>query len=85
MTEDVEAIAGKLSQQDRDIALSLCGNAWQGQGSVTPGLKRMNALELIHLDVLISATGNVRRYKARPTELGTSLRAFLASKEQSGG
>jgi hypothetical protein len=67
-----------MTPQQRDIAIALCGNAWQGYSSISPGIAVMNDLELMHIDVLKDKYGTIKRYKARPTLLGSAVRAILS-------
>lgn len=77
--EDVEAIVRELNKTERDVAVALLGNAWEGSGKPSPGIMLMNARELMHIDALKGADGSFRRYKARPTPAGQSVRTYLLS------
>lgn len=72
-------IAEKLTEGQRDMAIALCGNAWKGVRP-TPGILVMNGMELIHIDALKGVDGSWIAFKAKPTELGASVRAVLLSK-----
>jgi len=84
MTEDVEAIAGKLSKAQREALLRHAASQgwggrldrhllnWSDQGR---GLKEAGLIEFVSR---ISSLTKV-------TRLGERVRASLASKEQSGG
>lgn len=80
--DDVVKLAEGLSEQQRSIAVSLCGNAWHGFRP-TPGILELNALELMHIDALKDKYGGWRRFKARPTPLGIAVRAYLQQKGSS--
>lgn len=74
---DAAKIAAGLSAQERDIALALLGNAWDGSGAPSPGINVMNGWGLMHINALKSQDGNIRRYKARPTSTGLEVRTIL--------
>lgn len=74
---EVERIAKGLSEAERDIAISLLGNSWQGQGRPTPGIAIMNRLGLMHIDALKRQDGSFLRFKARPLRLGCEVRDYL--------
>lgn len=76
---DPRTIAAGLTEAQRSIVVALCGNAWNGQGQISPGIAIANGLELMHIDMLKSATGEPLRYKAKPTPLGLAVRAILES------
>lgn len=81
MTDDIEQIVRGLSKVERDVAVALLGNAWNGQGKPSPGIMLMNARGLMHVDSLKCADGTPRRYKARPTPDGSAVRAHILSEQ----
>lgn len=58
--------------------------SFQGGNEMHPAFKRLNALGLIHLDVLKSATGELRRWKSRATPLGEAVRHHLLTEKRDG-
>jgi hypothetical protein len=74
--DQIADVAGRLTKAQRDIAVALCGNAWTGE-EVTPGIRVMNSLEMMHIAVLKDGAGRVKRFKAKPTPLGLAVRAHL--------
>jgi hypothetical protein len=70
----VDEIAKGLSEAQRDI---IATGAWQGQSLWHPQIGELNALELLHLDVLKASNGNVLRWKGRLTPLGLAVKARL--------
>jgi hypothetical protein len=79
----IEAVVRDMNPQDRQIALTLCGNAWTGV-KPTPGIWRMNEIGLMHIDGLKTGDGLWRRYKAYPLPLGLAVRARLAKEHDDG-
>src|SRR3546814_6154827 len=74
---DADTIAKGLSEEQRGIALSLLGYAWNGDARPSPGIDIMNGLGLMHIDALKARDGSFIRYKAKPTELGAAVYALL--------
>src|SRR3546814_13524578 len=74
---DADTIAKGLSEEQRGIALSLLGYAWNGDARPSPGIAIMNGLGLMHIDALKARDGSFIRYKAKPTELGAAVYALL--------
>jgi hypothetical protein len=74
---DIAELAAKLTKMDKQIARALCGNAWDGEGTPSPGLARMETLGLMHIKALRRSDGTMTRYRAKPTPLGLALRAHL--------
>lgn len=79
MTE-IARIAEGLTRIQKQIALSLCGNAWEG-AAITPGLVILQGLGLMRITQL----GKGPRFKASPTAVGKAVREYLLGSMEKDG
>jgi hypothetical protein len=73
----VDEVARGLSKAQRQMVLS---GSWQGQSLWHAEVGELNALEVLHLDVMKASNGNVRHWKGRLTSIGLAIRAYLMEK-----
>lgn len=81
MADDVEKIARGLTKAQRDTALLLLANKWDGGGRPSAGIAKMTDLGLMHIDVLKRSDGSYNKYRAYPTPLGAAVRSYLKDHE----
>jgi hypothetical protein len=71
---NIDAIIAELSEEGRDF---IRAGAWRGSSFYAPEVHALNAAELLHIDVMKSDTGTIRRWKAHLTPLGLAVRSAL--------
>lgn len=76
-----EEIAAGLTEAQASAVKGLCGNAWDWKGPMPIPVAKLNAMELLHVDVLKNDKGQIVRGKARPTSLGQKVCKILTGDE----
>lgn len=78
-TDEARRVAAGLTDDQ-----SLMLGSWEGKVSVPLPVHELNALGLLHVNVLKSAEGAVKRWKSYPTPLGLAVRRILTEQPNTG-